>query len=123
MKTLNEIKEEYAKEIGYSDWDTCISNHPHYKVKYLYDEVILRLLEQPLSTHHKWISVKDRLPEIRNNSYLSDGIIVCNDDGVFDDCRFTDDGRFIIHALGYDNDSYEVKNVTHWQPLPEPPKK
>ena len=42
MEKLNEIKETYAKELGYKDWETCINDQPNYKVETLMDEVALR---------------------------------------------------------------------------------
>lgn len=64
----------------------------------------------------QWISVKDRLPEI------------CQDVLVY--CKNTQRvtiGRF---AHWYDNDGWDMVGtkgrfndiVTHWQPMPEPPK-
>lgn len=61
----------------------------------------------------QWISVKDRLPE-RDGEYLihlDDGFIatasyMANEDGELDWELWADSGE-----------------VTHWQPLPEPPKK
>tara|TARA_R110000772_G_scaffold153261_1_gene264267 strand:+ start:28133 stop:28429 length:297 start_codon:yes stop_codon:yes gene_type:complete len=43
MEKLNEVKETYAKELGYKDWETCINDQPNYKVETLMDEVALRL--------------------------------------------------------------------------------
>lgn len=43
MEKLNEIKETYAKELGYKDWETCINDQPNYKVETLMDEIALRL--------------------------------------------------------------------------------
>jgi len=43
MEKLNEVKEAYAKELGYKDWETCINDQPNYKVETLMDEVALRL--------------------------------------------------------------------------------
>ena len=66
----------------------------------------------------EWISVKDRLPEAGHKPYLT--------------CRKTIKGRIVIESR-YLHTSYESpcvaywegkKNgeVTHWMPLPEPPK-
>lgn len=68
--------------------------------------------------NHGWISVKDRLPPDGNKPYLT--------------CRKTVKGRTVIESR-YLHTSYESpcvaywegkKNgeVTHWMPLPEPPK-
>ena len=43
MEKLNEIKETYAKELGYKDWETCINDQPNYRTETLMDEVALRL--------------------------------------------------------------------------------
>ena len=43
MRKLNEIKENYAKELGYANWEACINDQPNYKVESLMDEVALRL--------------------------------------------------------------------------------
>ena len=43
MEKLNEVKETYAKELGYKNWETCINDQPNYKVETLMDEVALRL--------------------------------------------------------------------------------
>ena len=43
MEKLNEVKETYAKELGYKDWETCINDQPNHNVETLMDEVALRL--------------------------------------------------------------------------------
>ena len=66
----------------------------------------------------KWISVQDRLPE-------------AHDDGSVDAVLVTDGS--VIHMAYFNHDTWhfcesgEMKeemfyNVTHWMPLPEPPK-
>jgi len=40
---LNEVKEKYAKEIGYKDWEECINDQPNYRIEIIMDEVALRL--------------------------------------------------------------------------------
>ncbi len=58
----------------------------------------------------EWISVKDRLPEI------GEPVIIYY-------------GRFVAEAMRNDNGVFvvscsdeEAEDVTHWMPLPEPPK-
>ena len=61
-------------------------------------------------TVHEWISVKDRLPDVgrdvlfvrENKSY-----------GV---------GAYSDTYLDFFSGQFPVKGVTHWMPLPEPPK-
>lgn len=63
-----------------------------------------------------WISIKDRLPE-NNGRYLVNCIVGENNyiniyvyhGGVADNCGWIKNGTI-------------RKDVTHWQPLPEPPK-
>lgn len=56
----------------------------------------------------KWISVKDRLPE--NSRVL-----------VFSPCFIGSDETMIIRLLDSDFVA-KCSDVTHWMPLPEPPK-
>jgi len=53
----------------------------------------------------QWISVKDRLPE-----------------PMYQVLIYTDDGWIGVDALDYNEEFREYDYVTHWQPLPEPPK-
>lgn len=83
---------------------------------YLYDDnarkVIYRKIEEQ-PTICGWISVKDRLPE-RNGIYLAyDGeyISTVEYEKGRPDSEWTDDYEGYLDLL-----------VTHWMPLPEPPK-
>lgn len=73
-----------------------------------------------------WISVKDRLPE-KDGKYL----VCVGDSGYYKIAAFSTDktkeNTYTERGYGwsdYDCDYgfYEVKRVTHWMPLPEPPK-
>ena len=70
----------------------------------------------------EWISVDDRLPELEDNSVLA---------------YFSHGGIDMVHIQSYFSDItagldskgnqlytkwYLSQNVTHWMPLPEPPK-
>lgn len=55
----------------------------------------------------EWISVEDRLPE----RYQT--VLVHTIDGEIETDFLTIFGDFVI---------YEKKRITHWQPLPQPPK-
>lgn len=61
------------------------------------------------SIQSRWISVDDRLPESNGDFYL-----------VFTDKRMTTECRFM--AGNFITTYCKNQNVTHWQPLPEPPK-
>jgi len=67
----------------------------------------------------EWISVKDRLPEDRipvliYTSYFKMATAYCDFEGDFSNvtCGWIDAMR-VQHSYG---------SVTHWMPLPEPPK-
>lgn len=60
----------------------------------------------------EWISVKDRLPEKKNESYLC----------CVDSCLFPG-SQYISIRVFCDDGKWEANGtVTHWMPLPEPPK-
>ena len=60
-------------------------------------------------TVQEWISVKDRLPE------KDEIVIICTDN------NFIYAGELIGDTWFLDNDSWTA-TVTHWMPLPQPPK-
>ena len=60
-------------------------------------------------TVQEWISVKDRLPE------KDEIVIICTDE------NFIYAGELIGDTWFLDNDSWTA-TVTHWMPLPLPPK-
>lgn len=60
----------------------------------------------------EWISVKERLPEV----FVK--VLICGSNKeIAISCRMKS-GIFDVYPIGYDG---EVE-VTHWMPLPEPPK-
>lgn len=72
----------------------------------------------------EWISVKDRLPE-NQKGFLMHSVLMAY--------RVEDDGAFIDYEVAFkygkfyafcciDGEFGVITNVTHWQPLPEPPK-
>ena len=60
-------------------------------------------------TVQEWISVDDRLPE------KDEIVIICTDE------NFIYAGELVGDTWFLDNDSWTA-TVTHWMPLPEPPK-
>lgn len=62
---------------------------------------------------HQWISVKDRLPENRKL------VLAIDEFGEMAVCEAKIDYQYIFMLY---NTSHQIKNVTHWMPLPEPPK-
>ena len=64
---------------------------------------------------HKWIPVSERLPEADKN------VLVCTIHGSFKvaRCNFYKNGTEVSWAT---NDGLGERAITHWMPLPEPPK-
>jgi hypothetical protein len=61
----------------------------------------------------KWISVKDRLPT-EGTSCLA-----FFESGIIDSVYYCQNSRFLLGLEGIES---LYSNVTHWMPLPEPPK-
>lgn len=69
----------------------------------------------------EWIKFSEQKPRLDKNGH-SEKLIVFNGQNVIDDCSYIPEyGGFVVHAYGYDYDSYVVQNVTHWMELPPPP--
>ena len=67
-----------------------------------------------------WISVDDRLPEIKEH-YRSELVICYSPDGEHE-CLFD---YYEVNGFGqgcFTAEKYFGITITHWQPLPEPPK-
>lgn len=64
----------------------------------------------------KWISVEDRLPEDEEDKLI---LLIGWDDMLFQRVALHNDSD--KNWYGWDSTKYNT--VTHWQPLPEPPKK
>lgn len=73
---------------------------------------------------YHWISVEDRKPKLKHsydNMKYSDTVIVTNG-------KYCTSARWLYYTWAgwyswYDNGDQEVKDVTHWMPMPAPPKK
>lgn len=84
----------------------------------LLEDVLWEINAQPtLTPPNEWVSVEERLPE--NGQIVlfhqKDGFIYCAE--YFAGNALMSPGWFI------DNDSWDAKEVTHWMPIPAPPKK
>ena len=115
MATMNEL----AKNVALEAVNTILFD----------GKTIMQWIEEIKAT--RWISVKDRLPDVSGlyivccndeGSYYGEGIwyasgvIVCADTYVDKNGRVT--WNWCEGATEYDLDGI----VTHWMPLPEPPK-
>ena len=83
-----------------------------------------------MNTQTQWISVKDRMPEFvttTNYEKSSDDILILIDSKhvyvgsyIFDNWSKTND--FCMRDLDGGYEVIDDMEVTHWMPLPEPPK-
>jgi len=65
----------------------------------------------------EWILICENLPALDKDGH-SEKLIVWNGERVIDDCNYIPaDGGFVVHAYGYEYDSYVVENVTHYMEL------
>ena len=74
----------------------------------------------------EWISVKDRLPEQKkeHNYFISNPVLVFCDDGTIEKALYQKGDGFKNWAIIFGEDylQLEYNEVTHWMPLPKPPK-
>ena len=87
-------------------------------------------IEELQSQLPKWIPVTERLPELRmweSGSLASSNVLFVTEDKtihigyVMEDFHFNDNGCLKIDRW-FMQGGYRIENVTHWMPLPEPPK-
>ena len=85
----------------------------------MYDDTVLvdKAYYNKLKEQTTWISVKDRLPP-RNGNYL----VVTEGLGFFRGCTDIKILYFYNGCFKLDDKDVYYMNITHWMPLPEPPK-
>ena len=113
MKTA----EEFLKEKGLKDSLYDVHNEvPDQWIK----GGLSKLLDEYASSRSiesQWISVEERVPK-------KDEIILCLTNNGQSVCEYVNynhtDSRFYLNDLDY---YFELENVSHWMPLPSPPKK
>lgn len=77
-----------------------------------YDETAKGMYAKGYRKQSEWISVKERLPETDKK------VLVCYSNGSMDIAKY-------IRADGFEfwfEETTFRKHITHWMPLPEPPK-
>lgn len=67
----------------------------------------------------EWISVEDRLPDASNALEITTVIGATKAGDVYE--VYFSRGKFYSQYNPYARICETVENVTHWQPLPEPP--
>lgn len=72
----------------------------------------------------EWISVEERLPEIKRHHVSDVALVYCAKQRVtaLSELEETFFGGFVFDVERFDEDEDEALEVTHWMPLPEPPK-
>lgn len=88
-------------------WDNPLQLSCDEQVQRIADHLIMNGV-----TVQEWISVKDRLPE-----NVKEGLLIALRWGEVD-IGWCEDGRWGSQFV----DEYEDGEVTHWMPLPKPPK-
>ena len=97
-------REEAIKRIQDHMFVHHIGEYPHIHIKEALDMAISALQEQE---DRRWIPVAERLPEKPTKCLV-----------------YTKRGKYGGHEITYYNEGFylQYSNVTHWMPLPEPPK-
>ena len=123
MKTPDEIKKglECCADYGNCSAQGCPYNLIKDCGHDLYSDA-LAYIQQLEAAQPKWISVEERLPDVVDESNFdkrTEYVLAMSEGGVF----YV--GRFYIYK--YDESfefvsGYERFDITHWMPLPEPPK-
>ena len=111
--TREHDRSKYAMVSG----DCCGEWEIEFRADHLTDDVLIKKManeawNKAKRTQSQWISVEDRLPEggaVLINSLSSFGSPVVS-------------VAFIQGNSFYSGTSYPVQRVTHWMPLPQPPK-
>lgn len=101
----------FSSKIVHNAADIIIQLHEQNKeLRSMCSEAVMKLVDEV--ARHKWIDVNDRLPEDRIHV-----LVYCDECGVavgfFNSCG---------NLWKVDGLCYGKTEITHWMPLPEPPK-
>ena len=104
--------------------EEVVQKHPNVRCRLSYQHAIEETLSTPSILRHadpeimkqagwvredEWISVEDSIPD-----YM-DCVIIYTKQGIVTESQHCGDGLFVTGP-------YTFNNVTHWMPLPQPPK-
>ena len=82
-------------------------------------EYVIGRLREDLPTVNSWHRVEDGLPE---SGEFGEIVLACNDVGTVNAAFLSSSGKwYAANNTMYDAWTW-MPNVTHWMPLPEPPK-
>jgi len=85
-----------------------------YGGKETWEEFLEAVWQLHLQASNQWIPVEERLPPRAENSFIfSDYVLVCDNIGYMDTACYN-----------FEKNRWDwLNNVTHWMPLPQPPRK
>ena len=89
------------------------------------EKIILAMQSYASLKEDKWISVGERLPETNSQhseDFISDEVVVYSEDGISTDRYRRSYDLKVGTGKKISEDWLNFENVTHWQPLPSPPK-
>lgn len=100
---------------GFCQHDAHCSECEHFNGEGLVElsESLLDHIRQLEAKAPRWISVKERLPNIR------ECVIICSGNGGPAEGCMNGDGTWTQYRWSA---KFKKEEVTHWMPLPEPPK-
>ena len=104
-----DVREKLVEIINKAAYSSLPSNTEDFHINMF----VMNLLAHGV-TVQEWISVKDRLPEEKVNCIVHYKHAYCNNDGYW-----------AIGFCYYDGEKFKLDPayiVTHWMPIPEPPK-
>ena len=116
VRKLMSLFADCWEECHADDCTTCKYRHgrDHYKLMYCLSERYAEKLIANGVTVQEWISVKERLPQEKVNCIVHYKHAYCDNDDYW-----------AIGMCFYDGEKFQFDpayKVTHWMPLPEPPK-
>ena len=116
VRKLMSLFADCWEECRADDCTTCKYRHgrDHYKLMYCLSERYAEKLIANGVTVQEWISVKERLPQEKVNCIVHYKHAYCDNDDYW-----------AIGMCFYDGEKFQFDpayKVTHWMPLPEPPK-
>lgn len=117
--TLEQIKDEVAREHGYDDWRSKIYENGEYMMDMLWEKVCKRYATACVKASQGWVEVKERLPEASGFYAV---MVECDDDKQTHGFWFDKS----INSWRFDNDMAPGEalytagwyvEVTHWKKI------
>lgn len=115
-EAYSEDEKTAAREAQIKNVSQAIDDVENYDKVHFTHEVNLQTGEEKIVDLGNWIDVKDRLPET-NGVY----IVVDKYNEIYGDAIYGFDKQWTL-TDSFDGREKLISDVTHWQPLPEPPK-